>query len=139
MNVEARRPYQNQAVMQKANTAIARERKARRMYRADNYQCVVCGCAAQDYHHQSYQEDDRLCVIPVCKKCHTRIHKCGLELPPLGIVPTGVGLVRIAIAANGHKAQRSAATGCSMSQSEAIDELLDIARRWEQMKQLQRA
>lgn len=40
---------------------------------------------------------------------------------------------------NLYKAQRSAATGCSMSQSEAIDELLDIARRWEQMKQLQRA
>lgn len=40
---------------------------------------------------------------------------------------------------NLYKAQRSAATGRPMSQSEAIDELLDIARRWEQMKQLQAA
>lgn len=40
---------------------------------------------------------------------------------------------------NLYKAQRSAATGQIMSQSEAIDELLDIARRWEQMKQLQGA
>jgi len=40
---------------------------------------------------------------------------------------------------NLYKAKRSAETGRPMSQSEAIDELLDIARRWEQMKQLQRA
>ena len=40
---------------------------------------------------------------------------------------------------NLYKAQRSLSTGQTMSQSEAIDELLDIARRWEQMKQLQGA
>ena len=38
---------------------------------------------------------------------------------------------------NLYKAQRSAETGRPMSQSEAIDELLDIARRWEQMRRLQ--
>lgn len=38
---------------------------------------------------------------------------------------------------NLYKAQRSVNTGRTMSQSEAIDELLDIARRWEQVKQLQ--
>lgn len=90
-------PYQNQRVMMKANSAIAKERNAKRMYHATAYQCVCCMEDAQDYHHPSYREDDWLCVIPVCKKCHTRIHKCGLQLPPLGVVPTDVGLVRIAI------------------------------------------
>ncbi len=37
---------------------------------------------------------------------------------------------------NIYKTQRSAMTGVIMSQSEAIDELLDIARRWEQVEQL---
>lgn len=60
-------------------------------------QCCGCFAAAQAYHHQSYHPFDWLCVVPLCDKCH-RNHHTGKRRLTFGIVPTSVGLVRIAIA-----------------------------------------
>ena len=33
-----------------------------------------CGNQAQHYHHDSYEYEHRLNVIPVCKPCHRELH-----------------------------------------------------------------
>jgi hypothetical protein len=38
-------------------------------------QCADCGGAAQEYHHESYERDHWLNVIPLCGSCHIRRHK----------------------------------------------------------------
>lgn len=38
-------------------------------------QCADCGKVAQEYHHESYERDRWLDVIPLCESCHTRRHK----------------------------------------------------------------
>jgi hypothetical protein len=60
-------------------------------------QCYGCYAAAQAYHHESYHPFDWLCVVPLCDTCHMRHHK-GVKRLTFGIVPTSVGLIRIAIA-----------------------------------------
>lgn len=67
------------------------------MLPAQSHKCVGCDKQAVEYHHPSYHPEDKLNVVPVCRTCHQRHHKGGMALPP-GIVPTAVGLVRIAIA-----------------------------------------
>lgn len=62
--------------------------------RATALKCCVCDNQARHYHHPSLHLNDLLNVVPVCSSCHRRIHKSGLQLPPLGVVPTQVGLVR---------------------------------------------
>lgn len=37
--------------------------------------CQVCFCQADEYHHPSYKQGDELFVIPLCKSCHTDLHK----------------------------------------------------------------
>lgn len=59
--------------------------------------CHGCNKQAQHYHHESYAPQDRLCVVPLCSKCH-RLHHTGRKRLTFGVVPTAVGLVRIAIA-----------------------------------------
>lgn len=36
--------------------------------------CVDCGKQAGHYHHESYAEQDRLNVTPLCASCHKRRH-----------------------------------------------------------------
>lgn len=59
--------------------------------------CHGCNKQARDYHHASYHPNDRLCVVPLCRSCHRRVHFGSLNLT-FGVVPTSVGLIRIAIA-----------------------------------------
>lgn len=68
-----------------------------RMLPPKAHKCHGCNRQAIDHHHASYKEQDRLCVVPLCRSCHTRIHRGTLVLT-FGIVPTAVGLIRIAIA-----------------------------------------
>lgn len=64
---------------------------------AASYKCHGCSEQAGDYHHESYAPEDHLCVIPLCKKCHNR-HHTGRTRLTFGVVPTAVGVIRIAIA-----------------------------------------
>lgn len=36
--------------------------------------CVDCGKQARHYHHESYAEQERLNVTPLCASCHKRRH-----------------------------------------------------------------
>lgn len=42
--------------------------------------CVICHNVAEEYHHWSYEEKHFLDVIPLCKKCHHKIHNNQLSL-----------------------------------------------------------
>lgn len=68
--------------------------------KANTLRCCMAldGCAgeARDYHHASYEDDDHLAVVPVCRPCHRFIHCHDLELDA-PVVVSSVGLIRIAI------------------------------------------
>lgn len=63
-----------------------------------DFQCRGCFKQAQHYHHPSYRPSDYLNVVPLCAKCHYLAHRGKLDINFGGVVPTRVGLVRIAIA-----------------------------------------
>ena len=42
--------------------------------------CQYCGKQASDYHHWSYAPENRLDVVPLCRRCHNEIH--GLVFNP---------------------------------------------------------
>lgn len=98
MKVSYQRLSQDIKEIEAAGSAVARLKARKLLKPASAYPCVVCYAQAEDYHHPSYRPDDRYCVIPLCTKCHYHVHRSNLQLPRLGIVPTSVGLVRIAIA-----------------------------------------
>jgi hypothetical protein len=80
-----------------ANRAVATEKRHGRMLPATAYKCHGCDRQAMDYHHTSYDPESRLAVVPLCRSCHQLAHGRGLDID-FGVVPTRVGLVRIAIA-----------------------------------------
>lgn len=51
----------------------------------DDYDhCFVCGLPATDYHHCFHGADKKLseetgCMVPLCRKCHERVHHVGGE------------------------------------------------------------
>jgi hypothetical protein len=67
---------------------------------AREYLCVACGAQAQVHHHQSYAASERLNVVPLCKRCHSLLHRNddrSIE-SHFGVVVTRTGTIRIAIA-----------------------------------------
>lgn len=43
--------------------------------KAQALKCAMCGKPAYDYHHhRGYDEAHHLDVIPLCRKCHVRLH-----------------------------------------------------------------
>jgi hypothetical protein len=80
-----------------ANRAIATEKRHGRMLHATAYKCHACNKQARLYHHTSYLPGDRLAVVPLCDSCHRKANGRGLNVT-YGVVPTHVGLIRIAIA-----------------------------------------
>lgn len=94
-----RRPHQYNPSIGRADKAASDALKRGALPPLASQYCVVCMQPAQVYHHQSYHQDDRLCVVPACRSCHIRLnlHRTkGNE--SFGIVPTRNGLIRIAIA-----------------------------------------
>ena len=65
--------HPNQIMAQQAaNNAIA----VGRMRRPDSLLCRYCLKPAEQYHHwHGYAPEHWLDVIPVCQKCHRKIHK----------------------------------------------------------------
>lgn len=80
-----------------AQMAVAGAVRTKELLPAASHICVNCLGQAKQYHHQSYLHSDWLNVVPLCGVCHSRFHTAGMPLPTLGIVPTRVGIVRIAI------------------------------------------
>ncbi len=89
---------QNENAVHDAQVAVRRAIANGRLLRASCYPCASCTKPARYHHHCSYLPSDYLCVVPLCGRCHRRVHNSQLKLPHLGVVPTHVGMVRIAIA-----------------------------------------
>jgi hypothetical protein len=69
---------------------------------AREYPCVACGAQAQVHHHQSYEKSQRLNVVPLCRRCHTLLHRNDdpTVQSHFGVVVTRTGTIRIAIASS---------------------------------------
>lgn len=80
-----------------AQLAVLRAVTKGHLLPAKTHGCHGCNKQAHSYHHESYAPEDRLCVVPLCRSCHRR-HHIGTKRLDFGIVPTSVGLIRIAIA-----------------------------------------
>jgi transcriptional regulator with XRE-family HTH domain len=85
------RPHIYQA--QKALTKAVKDGK---LLPASSYKCHACPKQAREFHHPSYHPDDYLCVVPLCSGCHRKADRGKLNVT-YGVVPTRVGMVRIAI------------------------------------------
>lgn len=80
-----------------AQITVAKAIKRGELPHPTSLKCHGCNEQARQYHHESYELEDRLCVVPLCRSCH-RQHHTGRKRLTFGVVPTSVGLVRIAIA-----------------------------------------
>lgn len=59
----------------KAKSAVNRAVRTGRLKSINDCDCQVCGKQAQHYHHWSYDRIHWLHVIPLCVKCHVKIHR----------------------------------------------------------------
>lgn len=80
-----------------AHIAVQAAIKNGQLLPARKFKCHGCDAQATEYHHESYLPEDNLCVVPLDRKCHRR-HHTGRKRLTFGVVPTHVGLIRIAIA-----------------------------------------
>lgn len=58
-----------------AHKAVRCAVRSGRLPHPSSLDCTDCGMLADQYHHESYAEQDRLSVIPLCQQCHTTRHK----------------------------------------------------------------
>jgi len=60
----------------RAKNAVNNAIRDGRLPRPDTRRCHCCPNPAQQYHHwYGYKPEHWLDVVPVCKKCHSKIHK----------------------------------------------------------------
>ena len=65
---------------QRAKNAVKYAVKTGRLKPVSENVCIGCGNGAEEYHHHSYATVDRLNVIPLCKRCHKRVHVGSLAI-----------------------------------------------------------
>ena len=58
----------------KAQKAVYNKIRYGKMLPAPHYECTDCSKQAQHYHHESYDKEHWLDVIPLCASCHQRRH-----------------------------------------------------------------
>ena len=58
----------------KARNAVSYAIEVGKLFRPNILKCHYCPEQAEQYHHPSYEPEDRLNIIPVCKICHKYIH-----------------------------------------------------------------
>lgn len=60
----------------KAGNAVNNAIRAGKLPRPNTLQCHYCSEQAEQYHHHlGYALEHLLDVVPVCKKCHRKLHK----------------------------------------------------------------
>lgn len=60
----------------KAISAVYCAIKSGKMLRPNTFQCRCCPSQAEQYHHYlGYEPECWLFVMPLCRKCHLKIHK----------------------------------------------------------------
>jgi len=69
-NYKQRNPEKRKA-KQAVNNAIV----SGNLPRISTQQCEFCGRQAEQYHHWSYLPEHWLDVIPLCRQCHTNVHR----------------------------------------------------------------
>lgn len=65
---------QSRQQMRRAQAAVSYAVRSGRLVRVDTLKCAQCDATAQAYHHESYEPERWLDVIPLCDKCHRRLH-----------------------------------------------------------------
>lgn len=68
----------------KGQLAVAKAIKDGRLPPVADVPCRACGGKATSYHHHGYAEGMELAVVPVCPKCHSRIHHALIADPGTG-------------------------------------------------------
>lgn len=61
-------------VQRAARAAVREAVRIGNMPKVSSLRCVQCGEPAAEYHHASYNTEDWLKVIPICKTCHIQLH-----------------------------------------------------------------
>ena len=69
--------YQNRhPKRKKAISAVNNAIKGDKLLRPNTFQCRCCPAQAEQYHHYlGYEPECWLFVMPLCRKCHVKIHK----------------------------------------------------------------
>jgi hypothetical protein len=65
-------------------SAVAMAIRDGRLRPAAEETCRACGDKASSWHHPSYAEGMQLVVVPVCTRCHSRIHHAQIPDPATG-------------------------------------------------------
>lgn len=61
-----------------AHQAVAYAVKTKRMEKATTKLCISCGKGADFWHHhKGYDKDNKLNVVPICRRCHPNEHNGG--------------------------------------------------------------
>lgn len=84
-----------------AQQAVLKAIAKKKLAPANSHKCVGCSNHAQCFHHESYAPEHRLCVVPLCYKCHRR-HHTGRARLDFGIAAMALGIIRIAFAPEPH-------------------------------------
>lgn len=58
-----------------AHKTVSNAVRTGKLSRSNIKQCHYCFKQAQEYHHPSYALENQLDVIPVCIKCHNKLHR----------------------------------------------------------------
>jgi len=58
-----------------AGSAVAHAIVMNRLSRASDCVCADCGKPAEQYHHESYEKEHWLDVVPLCRDCHVLRHR----------------------------------------------------------------
>jgi len=64
-----------------ARRAVSKAIESGLLAPASGFSCVVCGGEASEYHHESYEPERWLDVVPVCVPCHRAIHSGKVVMP----------------------------------------------------------
>ena len=59
----------------KARQAVRAAIRKGKLPRPNTCQCHYCSIQAKEYHHPNYKPENWLSVLPICKECHTELHK----------------------------------------------------------------
>lgn len=64
----------NHPEKERARKAVSTAVRFEKLPRIKTLSCLHCGKQANTYHHHSYEPEYWLDVIPLCRKCHTKVH-----------------------------------------------------------------
>lgn len=62
-------------LMAGAHSAVNNAVRRGKLPKASTLSCANCGLTADHYHHWSYEREHWLDVVPLCMKCHHKLHR----------------------------------------------------------------